>query len=97
MSKKRRYLSAKKKASIALDALRERETGAALAARHGVHANQISQWKKQAQEGLESAFSKKNVHQEKLAEQNLLLDDLYQQIGRLQMEISWLKKKYEQS
>jgi transposase-like protein len=57
----------------------------------GVHATQINTWKKQAREGLKEIFLQKGG--KKLASQDSLIDQLYQQIGRLQVELDWLKKK----
>jgi transposase len=47
MKKTRRKFDAGVKAKIALEALREESTTADLAARHGVHPNQIYGWKRQ--------------------------------------------------
>jgi len=62
-----------------------------LTAKFGVHATQIALWKKQLlEEGLEvfkeATKGKKDNHQE-------LTNRLYQQIGQLQVELDWLKKK----
>lgn len=53
----RRKLSPAFKGMVALEALREESTVAALCAKHQVHANQISQWKQQLIEHAASAFS----------------------------------------
>jgi transposase-like protein len=61
-----------------------------LTAKFGVHSTQISLWKKQLlQEGME-VF--KEETKGKKENQQTLLDRLYQQIGQLQVELSWLKK-----
>ena len=51
MTTKRRRFSADFKAKIALEALRGEQTMAELAARHGIHPNQITKWKRQAVDG----------------------------------------------
>ena len=50
---KRRWFTPGFKAQVALEALREERTVQQIAARHGVHPNQVSQWKLNAREGLE--------------------------------------------
>jgi len=62
-----------------------------LASRFGLHPTQIAQWKKQALEGLPEIFANHRGQQGKGETQEAVL---YQQIGRLQMEVAWLKKKY---
>jgi len=74
---------------VALDAAREVKTLNELASQHGVHAAQISQWKKQLLEGGEGVFTpqKKNVGMQKK------LDELHRTVGEITMERDWLKKK----
>ncbi len=93
MGKKRRTFSSKEKSKIALAALQERKTGAELAKEYEVHPNQVSQWKKQAQEGLASLFEDQRKKQRAEAEQSALISRLYEQVGKLQVELEWLKKK----
>ena len=57
MTRKRCRFSADFKRRVALEALRKRDTVQAIAARHEVHPNQVSAWKRQAVEGLEEVFS----------------------------------------
>jgi len=90
MSKKRRTFSAKQKAKIALAAIQERLPNSAIASQYEVHPNQVSVWKKQALEGL---FTDGRKADDPAGEQNRIMEELYQKIGRLQMELDWLKKK----
>ena len=89
---KRRNFTANFKSKVAIEALQERLTLAELAQKHKIHANQISTWKKELLEGSKDVFSKKrgpssSAQEEKEAK-------LYQQIGQLQFELDWLKKKH---
>lgn len=91
MSKKRRSFGASFKAKVALAAVRGDKTTAELASKFGVHANQISSWKKQLLEGVAELFA--DGRSRKKDESAAAEEELYEQIGRLKMEIEWLKKK----
>ena len=86
MSQKRRQYSSSFKARVALCALSEEETIAQLAARFGVHPNQIGRWKKRVLERLPMLFEKEG---ESRAGDDGLVDRLYQEIGCLQVELEW--------
>jgi transposase-like protein len=92
MARKRKTFSADFKAKVALEAIRGISTTAEIALRHKVHPNQIAKWKKQVQENLASLFSDGRSKTNK-SEDEGLKDRLYQQIGQLQFELDWLKKK----
>ncbi|MCX5671150.1 MAG: transposase, partial [Planctomycetota bacterium] len=80
------------KARVALEAIKEQRTVNEIAALYEVHPVQVSQWKKQAREGLADLFSSGRVRDEKDNED--LRDRLYQEIGQLKVELDWLKKKF---
>ncbi len=79
------------KAKVALEAAKQTRTLAELSKAFQVHPVQISQWKKQLLDGAESLFGdgRRREHDQSEA----LQAELYQQIGRLNMEVEWLKKK----
>ena len=79
------------KARVALEAVKQTRTLAELSGRYQVHSVQISYWKKQLLDGIESLFrdGRRRDHDEGQAIQA----ELYEQIGRLKMEVEWLKKK----
>src|SRR5262245_51117422 len=79
------------KAKVALEAARQTRTLAELSRIFQVHPVQISQWKKQLLDGVESLFGdgRRRERDEGVAIQA----ELYEQIGRLNMEVEWLKKK----
>ena len=89
----RKRYSASFKARVALDALKELQTVAELSSEYKVHANQISQWKKQLKDGAGDVFSCKSSTSAKAKTADALKAQLYQQIGQLKVELDWLKKK----
>ena len=91
MGTKRRRIEAALKAKAALAAVRGDRTTSQLASAFGVHGTQIGQWKKRLVEGAAELFS--DDRRREVQEQDALVAELYEQIGRLQMELSWLKKK----
>jgi len=93
MARSRRKLSAEFKAKVALEAIRGVGSENELASRHGVHPSQIQKWKKQAIENLPELFKDGRGRDGKADEE--LKSRLYEQIGKLQVELEWLKKNGE--
>jgi transposase-like protein len=92
MAGKRKPRSAEFKAKVALAALQERRTMSELAKQFDVHPTQIHQWKKQLQSGAAELFADGRQRRRDV-EQQAEASELYEQIGRLKMELEWLKKK----
>jgi transposase-like protein len=92
MKKGRRNHSTAFKAKVALEAVKEAKSLAELAAEFEVHPTQIAQWKKQLVESAPELFSdgRQRRTAEGRAEETA---QLYEQIGRLKVELDWLKKK----
>jgi transposase-like protein len=90
MAGTRRRHAAAFKAKVALEAAKQTKTVAELAKTYQVHPVQISQWKKQLLDGVEDLFrdGRRREREEGEARQA----ELYEKIGRLNMEIEWLKK-----
>lgn len=90
MPKGKRH-SAEFKFKVALEAAKGTKTLNELAGEYGLHPSQISEWKgRLLSEGV-SIFSATTAQQQR--EQANLQTELYEQIGRLKMELEWLKKK----
>ena len=91
MTRKRRVFTEAFKAKVALAAFRGDKTMSELAAKFGVHPNQIAKWKKRLLEGAAELFADNRTRRK--AETTTNEEELYEQIGRLKMEVEWLKKK----
>jgi transposase len=89
----RKHYTAAYKAQIARQMLREDKTFAQLSAEHGIHINQLSQWRRTAVDGLPSLFEEKEATATLKAAHDEQLTALYAEIGRLTTELTWLKKK----
>ena len=92
MAKSRKRHSAQYKFELALEAAKEQQTINELASRHRVHPNQISQWKRLLIEGGPDLFNGQALTRQHKTQQAKEAQ-LYEQVGRLQMELGWLKKK----
>ena len=91
MKKSRRTFTTAFKAKVVLEALKERATIQQLAEKFKLHPNQITSWKKEFIENADKAFAgDKTVPGLELEKQ---IDELFKQIGQLQVENNWLKKK----
>ena len=91
MVQKRRKHSPAFKAKVSLAAIKGELTINEISSQFGVHPNQISKWKKQAIDELDSVFFGKRDRNKK--EQKELTEELYKQIGQLKVELDWAKKK----
>ena len=94
MAKKRRRFTAEFKARVVRAALREHKTLAELASQFGVHPSQITEWKRQVLEAIPDVFGRRKAADAKASE--LHEARLYEQVGKLQVELEWMKKKARQ-
>jgi len=93
MSRRRKRHDAGLKARVALEALKERETVAQISKQFGVHPTQVNQWKRKLLDEAAEIFERENGSNRAEAFETT---ELYEQIGRLKMELDWLKKKAAQ-
>jgi putative transposase len=96
MGKKRNRPSPSFKAKVALAAVKEVKTVSELASQYGVHPTQIHHWKRQLLERAEEIFSTAKSGARSGADQEALQAKLYEEIGRLKVELEWVKKKAAQ-
>jgi transposase len=90
-AKKRKLHAPEFKAKIGLEALRGVKTINEIGQEYGVHPVQVGQWKKEIQEQAKTLFECKRGPKPTAAHQEP--ERLYSEIGRLKMELDWLKKK----
>lgn len=91
MARTRRRFSSVLKAKVALEAIRGHKTVAELAGEYQVHPTQISQWKKQLLDAAQELFGDRRGQEQR--DQQELVAQLYEQIGRLKVEVDFLQKK----
>lgn len=94
MGRKRRQFSSQFKFTVALEAVKGTKTVNQVAGEYNVHPNQVSAWKKQLLADGPAVFS--NASSGDQGAQAAREAELYEQIGRLKMELEWLKKKAAQ-
>lgn len=91
MRKKRRRFSSEFKLRVVLEALKERQSLNEIAQKHQLHQNQVSKWKSdflsQALDYMEHQSRRASI------EKDVEKEQLYAKIGKLQMELDFLKKK----
>jgi transposase-like protein len=90
MKKNRTRYSEEFKAKVAIEALKEQKTISQIAGQFQIHPNQVTKWKTQLMQGAVGIFEdgRSKKKEDKPSEEML-----YQQIGQLQVELDWLKKK----
>ncbi len=90
MGKKRVRHSAEFKAKVALESIKGLKTVNELAGQYQVHPTQISQWKRQVQGGAKELFASGRGKDNQ--ETDAVQAKLYEEVGRLKMELNWIKK-----
>lgn len=92
---KRKRYTPEFKSQIVLEVLKEEKSMNEIASDHGIHVNQIRQWRKAFLEQMPSVFTKENKKANQMQEDyENQIENLYAEVGRLTTQLSWLKKKY---
>ncbi|HEX4148902.1 MAG TPA: transposase [Pirellulales bacterium] len=94
MKRKRRVFAGAFRAKVALAAVKGDRTLSELASQFDVHANQVSAWRKELIDRAAELFE--DGRRRRADEETASQQELYEQIGRLKMELEWLKKKSAQ-
>jgi putative transposase len=92
MPRKKKVRGPELKAKVALSAIQGDKTAQQLGVLFDVHPTQVQVWKKQLLTGAVSLFETRD-HAQETAAQQAREAELFEQIGRLNMELDWLKKK----
>lgn len=87
---KRRF-SKEFKSKVAIEALKEIRTIKEISIQYQLHPNLVTNWKKRLLEGIPEIFVE--GRQTSPDEKERKIQQLYQEVGELQYELSWLKKK----
>ena len=87
---KRKKYNKELKSKVALAAIKGNQTVNEIASEFGIHTSLVNRWKKEAIEALPLVFGKSQAKQAKATE--IERDRLYQKVGKLQVELDWLKK-----
>ena len=89
MPRKRKH-GAEFMAKVAVAAVKEVHSMSELAGQFGVHPTQIHKWKRRLLDGATELFTRPGESRQRDVTE---VTELYEQIGRLKMELEWLKKK----
>ncbi len=89
--RQRKKYSAELKARIAVEAVKGQRTIQEIASHYSIHPTMVTNWKRRMLDGASDIFS--NGREQSAKSEEEVLSELYQQIGKLQVEVDWLKKK----
>lgn len=89
-AKSRRQFTSEFKVKVVLEVLRQDKTLNQIASEYDLHPQVVQTWKQTFLAAVPHVFDQQKGAERPVADQT---GPLYEQIGRLQMELSWLKKK----
>ena len=92
MSQHRKKIDDTTKARVALDAIRNEKTTAQIVSEYAVYSAQVSTWKKKLIESSTEIFEDRRTKESREKDFDKLEEDYQRQIGKMQMDIEWLKK-----
>jgi len=87
----RRIHSTAFKVAVALELIKGVDTVSQICSKYKIHPTQANHWKKKALEAMKGGFEEVRIGKDKAKEE--LVEELYKQIGKLQVELDFLKKK----
>jgi transposase len=93
MAATRKQYSAKFKARVAVEAIRGEKTLNQLGSQFGLHPVQIAHWRRTALDHIEDLFVDGRTRHSQKAETDAEEDALFEEIGRLKVELDFVKKK----
>jgi putative transposase len=89
----RKNYSADLKGRIVLEMLREESTVSQIAAKCSIHQSMLHKWKKIVLDGFSELFADSRKKSPAEREKDATIEELYRQVGKLSMQLEWLKKK----
>lgn len=81
------------KAKVVLESLKENKTTAQICSEFGIHSSRVSEWRKIIKQNMANLFSEKKYSLKQEHEKQI--ENLFKNIGKLQVENEWLKKKLD--
>lgn len=87
----RRVHSVAFKVAVALELIKGADTVSQICFKYKIHPTQANNWKQKALEALKGGFEEARVNQDRSRDE--LVEELYKQIGKLKVELDFLKKK----
>lgn len=88
----KRVHSAEFKLQVVVALMKQEKTMSQICSEFRIHSTQARRWKEKALEGMRGSLNGTGVSQ-KLEDNTQLIEELYRQIGKLKVELDWLKKK----
>ena len=73
--------------------LREELTVSQIAAKYGVHQSVLNKWRNTVLEGLPGFFAEPRKKNPADVQKDTTIEELYRQVGKLSVQLEWLKKK----
>jgi transposase-like protein len=76
-----------------MEMFREELTVSQISSKYGVHQSVLNKWRNTALEGLPGLFADPRRKSLAEAQKDNIIEDLYRQVGKLSLQLEWLKKK----
>jgi len=89
----RKTYTAELKSRIVLEILREELTISQISSKYGVHQSVLNNWRNIVLEGLPGFFTDPRKKSTADIQKDNTIEDLYRQVGKLSLQLEWIKKK----